>query len=96
MLPSMAFLASASTALFPAMFVWHGTQWMLRYGRLCFARTLLTKAMKVSVSEWPECASVAVIARIAAWLLTPMYTEGMLRSLRRRASPNNIPTCLPL
>ena len=68
MLPSTAFLASASTALFPAMFVWPGTQRMLRYGRLYFARTLSTKAMKVSVSEWPEWASVAVVARIAAWL----------------------------
>ena len=69
---------------------------MLRYGRLCFSRTLLSEAMKVSMSEWPEWACVAVVARIAAWLSTPMYTEGTLCSPRRRFSPNNIPTCFPL
>jgi len=51
--PSTAFLASLSTDSLPAMFVWPGTQRMLRQSRLCFFMVLSRKTRNMSVKESP-------------------------------------------
>lgn len=54
MSPLAAFLAYVSTASFPGTSAWPGTHRMSRQGRSCFSRTLSSREMKRSVSEWPE------------------------------------------
>ena len=49
--PSTAFLASLSTDSLPAMFVWPGTQRMLRWSRLCFFIVLSREMRNMSVNE---------------------------------------------
>ena len=51
-LPSVAFFASLSTDSLPAMLAWPGTQWMARWGRLCFFNAQSRESINVSVREW--------------------------------------------
>ena len=70
--PSAAFLASQSMDSFPAMLAWPGTQRMARWGRSCLSSMLLSESVNMSVREWLDEELDEVVAKMAAWLSTPM------------------------